>query len=379
MISLQKVTGIKGLTTLIRADYNVPFKNGKVVDARRIEASYATIDAVLKKGSTPILIAHLGDETATLRPVATVLSKRYKVVFITNDLFDTRTHEIISAVPSGTVILFENIRRYKGEEENDKGFAQTLASYGDLYVNDAFSVSHRTHASIVGVPKLLPSYAGLQLQAEIKALSAVLEKPTHPFLFILGGAKFSTKIPLLKKFATTADSIVIAGAIVNNFYAMAGFPVGDSVVEAGYETPIKEMLTDSKLLLPIDVMVTRAVSNKTKKIIVTPDEVQPGDVIVDIGPQSIELITEKIKKAKLVVWNGPTGWYEKGFTAGTLGLARALANAKATTIIGGGDTGAALESMLDSATNKKIFVSTGGGATLEYLSSGTLPGIKVLE
>ena len=379
MISLQKLNGIKGLRVLIRVDFNVPLKAGKIVDARRIEAAYATIDAVLKKGAVPLLVAHLGDAKESLRPIVAYLSKQYQIVFITNDLNDARTEEIIASVPKGTVILFENIRAYDGEEKNSTVFAKTLASYADVYINDAFSVSHRNHASVVGVPKLLPSYAGLQLQKEITALSFVLETPRHPFVFVLGGAKFSTKIPLLKRFAESADSIVIGGAILNNFYKVAGFPVGDSVVEAGYDAAIKVMLKNPKLLLPVDVIVTRTVSGKTKKIVLTPDEVQPGDVIVDIGPQSTDLITEKVTKAKLVVWNGPLGWYEKGFTAGTLALATTLATSTAQTIIGGGDTGAALESVLDGATNKKIFISTGGGATLEYLSKGTLPGIAALK
>lgn len=379
MISIKKLTGIKDLSVLVRVDYNVPIKNGKVLDTRRIESSYATIDAVLKKCGTPLLLAHCGDTTESLRSVATILSKRYNVVFVTNDLYDMRTHEIISTVPKGAVILFENIRRYEGEESNDKKFAELLASYGDVYVNDAFSVSHRKHASIVGVPKLLPAYAGIQLEKEIKALSAVIEKPLSPFLFILGGAKFSTKIPLLKKFATSADSIVVGGAILNNFYKTAAFPVGDSVIEEGYDVPVKTLLKNPKLLLPIDVVVSRVVFGKTKKITISPDEVQPGDVIADIGIQSTTLIGEKIKKAKLVVWNGPMGWYEKGFTAGTRALAQALSVSKTTTIIGGGDTAAAIESVLDTATNKKIFISTGGGATLDYLANGTLPGIKALE
>ncbi|MBY0328577.1 phosphoglycerate kinase [Patescibacteria group bacterium] len=378
MISIKKLTGIKDFSVLIRVDYNVPMKNGKVLDTRRIESSYATIDTVLKKGGIPLLLAHSGNSADSLRGVATVLSKHYNVVFVTNDLYDMRTHEIISTVPKGAVILFENIRRYEGEESNDKKFAELLASYGDVYVNDAFSVSHRKHASTVGIPKFLPSYAGVQLEKEIQALSSVIEKPISPFLFILGGAKFSTKIPLLKKFATSADSIVVGGAILNNFYKAAGFPVGDSVVEEGYDAPVKTLLKNPKLLLPIDVVVSRAVLGKTKKITISPDEVQPGDVIADIGVQSTTLIGEKIKKAKLVVWNGPMGWYEKGFTAATRALAQALSVSKATTIIGGGDTAAAIESVLDTATNKKIFISTGGGATLDYLANGTLPGIKAL-
>lgn len=375
MTPLQKIPSIKNQRVLIRVDFNVPLKNGKVADTRRIEAAYGTIDMVLKKGATPILLAHLGDGSESLRPVATVLSKRYKIVFIDNDLADKRTRDIVEQVPKGTVILFENIRGYEGEEKNDKVFAKVLASYGNAYVNDAFSVSHRKHASLVSVPKLLPSYAGLQLQAEIKALSSVVENPKHPFLFILGGAKFSTKIPLLKRFAQTADNVVIGGAILNNFYKTAGFPVGKSVVEEGYDKAIKPLLGNPKLLLPIDVIVARG----TKKVTLTPDEVEKEDVIVDIGPQSIALIAKKIEKAKLVVWNGPTGWYEKGFTKGTVSLAKAIVASRATAVIGGGDTGAALEKILTDTTSKRIFVSTGGGATLDYLANGTLPGIEALK
>ncbi len=375
MISVQKISNIKNKRVLIRVDFNVPLKNGKVADTRRIEAAYGTIDMILKKGATPILLAHLGEGSESLRPIATVLSKRYNIVFIDRDITDKQTHTIVAQVPKGTVILFENIRRYEEEEKNDKSFAKVLASYGDAYVNDAFSVSHRKHASIVGVPKILTAYAGMQLQAEVTALSSVVKNPKHPFLFILGGAKFSTKIPLLKRFAESADNIVIGGAILNNFYKTAGFPVGKSVVEEGYDKAIKPLLGNPKLLLPIDVIVIRG----TKKRAVTPDEVEKDDVIVDIGPQSIALIAKKIEKAKLVVWNGPTGWYEKGFTKGTVALAQAIVGSKATAVIGGGDTGAALEKVLTDATSKRIFVSTGGGATLDYLANGTLRGIEALK
>lgn len=381
MISVQKLSGIKNKRVLIRVDFNVPLKGTRVADARRIAAAYQTIDIVLKKGGIPILVAHLGDGTESLRPIATVLSKRYNIVFITNDLFDVRTHDIVAQVPKGTVILFENIRRYEGEESSDKktgqAFAKVLASYGDIYVNDAFSVSHRKHASIIGVPKILTGYAGIQLQAEVAALSHVVNSRKHPFLFILGGAKFSTKIPLLKRFADTADNIVIGGAILNNFYKTAGFPVGKSVVEEGYDKAIRLVLSNPKLLLPIDVIVARG----SKKVTLTPDAVENEDVIVDIGPQSIALIAKKIEKAKLVVWNGPTGWYEKGFTKGTIALANAIVASKATAVIGGGDTGAALEKILskDGAVSKRVFVSTGGGATLDYLANGTLPGIEALK
>ncbi len=375
MNSLSTLPKLSGTRVLVRVDFNVPFKGNKILDTRRIDASFKTIDAVLKKGGTPVLLAHLGkDGSQSLRPVATYLSKTYKIVFVTEDIMSAHMDEILAQVPLKTVVLMENIRRYTGEEANDKVFTKRLASFGSYYINDAFSVSHRAHATVVGIPAILPSFVGATLQREIDAESPVIESPKHPFVFILGGAKFETKIPLIARFIKSADSIVIAGAILNNFYKVAGFEVGDSVVEDGYDTQIKKLLKDPKLLLPIDLIVLRAGKKKTVSV----DEVIKGDIIADIGPRSVELISAKIAKAKLVVWNGPTGWYEKGFTKATVALANAVNASKAHIVIGGGDTGAVIEKTLGSSTNKKLFISTGGGATLDYLSKGTLPGIKAL-
>lgn len=374
MKSVKELPKLNGAKVLVRVDYNVPIVNGRIKDTRRITSSFETINIILKKGGTPILIAHLGDGTATLRPVATFLSKVYKIVFITHDITDPHIQTIIDKVPKGTIILLENIRRYAEEEKNDSTFAKTVAKLGQYYMNDAFSVSHRKHASIVGLPKYLPSFSGMQLQKEVAALSSVLHNKKHPFVFILGGAKFETKIPLLKRFTELADSVVIAGAILNSFYKEAGFPVGKSVVEDGFSKPIAALLKNPKVLLPPDCLVIR----KSKTITLTPDEVEAQDVIVDIGPQSIALISERIMKAKLVVWNGPTGWYEKGFVKATTMLAKACVESKAHTVIGGGDTGAVVEKIITKDT-KKLFVSTGGGATLDYLANGTLPGITALK
>lgn len=372
MKPLTTLPKLNGARVLVRVDYNVPFKGTKIVDTRRIDASFETIRMIIKKGGTPVLIAHLGDESASLRPVATYLSKSFKIVFVNHEVMDDAIYEILNQVPKGTVVLLENIRRYKEEEGNSASFAKRLAKLGSYYVNDAFSVSHRKHASVVGIPKLLPSYAGVQLVKEIRALTPVVERPAHPFLFILGGAKFATKIPLISRFIESADQVVIAGALLNSFYKTLGFEVGKSVVEDGYEGRIKSLAKKSNLLLPVDVLVVRG----TKKVVCTPDEIQKGDVIVDIGPQSVELITSKVAKAKLVVWNGPTGWYEKGFTKATTDIAKAIASSKAKAIIGGGDTGVVVEKAV--GESKNIFISTGGGATIDFLSTGTLPGIKAL-
>lgn len=392
MKSIKELPKLNGAHVLMRVDYNVPIVGSRIKDTRRIVSSFESINIILKKGGTPILIAHLGDGTATLRPVATFLSKTYKIVFITHDITDPHIKTIIDKVPKGTVILLENIRRYPGEEKNDVKFAKTVAKLGQYYVNEAFSVSHRKHVSFVGLPKYLPAFAGIQLQKEIAALSSVLHNKKHPFVFILGGAKFETKIPLLKRFTELADSVVIAGAIMNSFYKEVGFPVGKSVVEDGFSRPIAALLKNPKVLLPPDCLVirkgpssanplrrieARATAGEARTITVTPDEVEAQDVIVDIGPQSVALITEKIMKAKLVVWNGPTGWYEKGFVKATTALAKACVASKAHTVIGGGDTGAVVEKI--AVDSKKLFVSTGGGATLDYLANGTLPGIVALK
>lgn len=368
MKSIKSLPKLKGDKVIVRVDYNVPVVGNKIKDSRRIESSFESINIVLKKGGVPILLAHMGDEKATLKVVAKYLSKKYKVVFVED------YKNIPMKLPAKAVILIENIRKYEGEEKNDTTFAKSLASLGKYYVNDAFSVSHRPHASLVGIPRYLPSFVGISLMKEIEVLDKAIKNHKHPFLFILGGAKFGTKIPLLKRFINTADNVVISGAILNNFYKVSGFEVGKSVVEAGYDKEIKELLSNPKLLLPIDVTVLRG----NKSLNVTPEEVGKNDMIVDIGPRSIKMILEKIVKAKMLVWNGPTGFYEKGFTKGTVELAKCIAkNKKLMAIIGGGDTGAVIEKL--KIENKKVFVSTGGGATLDYLANGALPGIKALN
>lgn len=354
---------------LVRVDFNVPLKGNTILDTRRIDASFATIRALQKKGFQVLLLAHLGDGNPTLKPIAAYLAKHFKVTFVTD------MSKYSGETKKDVVVLFENIRRYSGEEKNDPQFAKLLATLADIYVNDAFSVSHRAHASVVGVAKYLPSYAGFQLEKEIKALSNLLHTTKHPFLFILGGAKFSTKIPLLKRFITTADQLVVAGAILNSFYKTAGFEIGSSVSEDGFEKEIKALLRSPKLLLPTDVLVLRG----KKRINVAISDIEKTDVIVDIGNVSVGQISEKIKKAKVIVWNGPTGWYERGFTGATVALAEAIKASKALTVIGGGDTGAVVEKTVGNTQSKKLFISTGGGATLDYLAKGTLPGIQSLK
>jgi phosphoglycerate kinase len=374
MKTISQIKPMSGKKALVRVDYNVPIKANKILDTRRIDASFATIRALQKKGLQVVLMAHLGDGKESLSPVAKYLAKHFDVKFVTSPIFSSDNKgAIIERLPKDTVILLENIRRYEEEEKNDKVFAKGLSKLGDVFVNDAFSVSHRKHASVVGVAKYLPSYAGLQLEKEIKNLSKLLDNKKHPFLFILGGAKFDTKIPLLKRFIDSADSVFVSGAIANSFFKVAGFEIGSSVAEDSNTTQIKKLLSSPKLLLPVDVVVLRV----NKKVTVSLTEILKGDVVVDIGLDTIRNVSEKIKKAKVVVWNGPTGWYEKGFSFGTTELAKAMKDSKAYILIGGGDTGAVVDKVV--GESKNIFISTGGGATLEYLAKGKLVGIQALK
>jgi len=348
---------IKGKTALVRVDFNVPIKNGKVEDDFRIKKALPTINFLIKKGAKVILITHLGEDgTASLDPVIKHFFK-------------------ISKLSKSKIEFFENIRKFPGEKKNDPAFAKKLSKLGDFYVNDAFSVSHRAHASVVGLPKYLPSYAGFQLEEEIKNLSRAIRNPKHPFLFILGGAKFSTKMPLIKKYLKLADYVFIGGALLNDFLKAKGYEVGKSLV---YDSKgIGDILKNNppaqagKLILPIDVVVKSGNKLINKKV----TEVQKNEIILDIGSDSIKTIGPYIKKSKLILWNGPLGKYEDRGDKATKKILNLISLSKAETIIGGGDL---VSCISKSKIKSNMFVSTGGGATLDFLANGTLPGIKAL-
>ncbi|HNW71339.1 MAG TPA: phosphoglycerate kinase [Candidatus Paceibacterota bacterium] len=351
MKSIKNLKNIKDKKILVRVDFNVPIKNKKVLDDFRIKKALPTIKFLQKKGAKVILISHLGKEgTESMKPVALCLKKYIKK----------------------NITLLENIRKYPGEEKNDPKFAKELAETGDIYVNEAFSVSHREHASVVGIPKYLPSYAGFQFEEEVKNLSNVVKNSKHPFLFILGGAKFSTKIPLIKKYIKLADYVFVGGAILNDFLKAKGYEIGKSLVDNS-DYDISSILKDKKLILPVDVIVKSGNILVNKKI----EEVDKNEIILDIGKESIKLVEEYIKKSKLILWNGPLGKYEDGGDVGTKKILKAIANSKAESIIGGGDIVSVISKL--KLEKKFSFVSTGGGATLDYLANGTLPGIKALE
>ena len=315
MRNVKQIKDLKNKTVVLRVDFNVPIKNGEVEDDFRIRKALPTIKFLLKKGAKIILMTHLGEDgSASLEPVI-------------------RRFWEISGFKKDQIKFFENVRKFTGEEKNDPIFAKKLASLGDIYVNDAFSVSHRTHASVVGISKYLPSYAGLQLEEEVKNLSRAF-KPKHPFLLILGGVKFETKLGVLDKFLQIADKIFIGGALVVKALKM---PVA----------------RNPKIIFPV------------------------GDpTALDANAETLEILKKEVKKAKLILWNGPLGNYENGFTKGTIELAKIISQSKAFSIIGGGDTVAVAKKV---GLKKFSFVSTAGGAILEFLSNGTLPGIKALE
>lgn len=372
MKSIKEAGALSGKRVIVRVDFNVPIINGKVRDDFRIKKALPTIEFLVKKGAKVILLAHLGEDgSASLEPIANTLKKYIAVSFIKTSLFSPITDEAVLDQKKGTVILLENIRREKAEKENTSSFGRALSRFGDIYVNDAFSVSHRVHASVVGIPKHIPSYAGFQLLDEVKHLSSVFTPP-HPFLCIFGGAKFETKVPLVKKFIREADTIFIAGALMNTFFKTKGYEVGQSLVEEG-NFGIPKLLKDTKIILPSDVVVAQGKVHK----VVSADRVSKDDVIVDIGTRSVEELQKLILRSKCILWNGPLGKYESGFGGATEKILKTIALSKAKSVIGGGDTVALVDKL---KLEKKLgFVSTGGGATLDFLAKGTLPGIKALK
>jgi 3-phosphoglycerate kinase len=380
MKTLKDIQYLDGVKVLVRVDFNVPIKNDKVVDDFRIRAALPTIKYLREKGAIVILMSHLeaaDGGNPTLEPVAGQLNKLgVETEFVKNYREVGQTIEKSnppaggqSQKSKGACFLLENLRFFKGEKKNDPKFVQELASLADIYVNDAFSVSHREHASVVGVPTFLPSYAGLQLESEIGHLSKAFD-PAHPFLFILGGAKFETKMPLVEKFSILADSIFIGGALANDLLKAQGKEVGTSRVSSA-PIDLSVIIANPKIFSCVDVAIA---DDGTKDI----DHIEADDVIADVGEETVELLREKISAAKFILWNGPFGIYEKGFTWGTEECARLISeNQSAMKIVGGGDTLAAI-SKLD-IESKFSFVSTGGGAMLDFLAKGTLPGIEVLK
>lgn len=368
---IQLVKNLSGKKVLLRLDLNVPIKDGVVQDDFRLKKSLETIEFLRKEGARLIIVSHIASGVShSLNAPLGYLAKFFPITFVV-DFQSPEGRNAINKMQPGDVVLLENIRHYPGETENDPEFAKQLASIADIYVNDAFSVSHRRHASIVGLPKQLPSYAGLLFQKELKELETAFHPP-HPFLFILGGAKFETKLPLIRKFLPIASFIFIGGALAHNFYRARGMEIGDSVVSQNI-FDLADMINDPKIVLPMDVVVETA----SGVVVKTPDEVRAGEKIFDAGPFTLQKLKALIGVSKFVLWNGPLGDYERGFQTGTMELARVLSESGVKSMVGGGDTLAVVSSL--QAESKFSFVSTGGGAMLEYLVQTSLPGIEALQ
>lgn len=383
IMKYKKITDadIKGKRVLVRVDYNVPLKDGKIVDDYKIRESLKTIKYLIKNKAKVVIISHLGrpiglDEKLRMRPVAERVSKLLgKKVQYAKEYIGPIINKKINKMHPGEVMLLENIRFNEGEEFNDKIFSKKLAGLCDVYVNDAFAVSHREQASVVGVTKHVPSYAGLLLDEEVSELSKLL-RPKKPFIVILGGAKLSTKLKLIKSMLKTADKILIGGAMAFTFFKAKGAEVGTSLVEEKFFSEAKKLLKDKKIILPIDFIV--AENSESKKGILV-KEISKDMMGLDIGEETTSLFAGEIKKAKSIFWNGPMGCVEnKAFAEGTYEIAREIAKMKnkATTIVGGGDTVKIIDKL--GLMNKYTFVSTGGGASTSFLA-GEMPGLKALE
>ncbi len=362
----------QGKKVLLRVDFNVSIKDGQVADSFRISRIIPTIKTLTDAGARVILLAHIDDkEGGTLEPAARFLVATFPRLFFVKDIMSEEASRAVNGMKNGDVILFENLRKWEGEKKNDLQFVQYLATFGDIYMNDAFSVSHRPHASIVGLPTVLPSYFGYEFKKEVEHLSQAFD-PHRPFLVVIGGAKFDTKVPLVSKFLDIADLVLVGGAIANDFIKAKGNFVGDSLVSEKEPDGIQDIIHHNKLITPLDVYTVYRGERKNKHI----NEVGVGERIVDIGERTIKMLKVAVEESEFVLWNGPLGKIEEGSVGSTEAFAKILAGSKAISIIGGGDVVSVDDKL--GVMDKFHFISTGGGAMLDFLADETLVGIEVL-
>ena len=382
---------LAGKKVLLRCDFNVPQDKatGEITSDKRIVASLPTIQYLLDHGAAVIACSHLGKpkgewkESLTLAPVAKRLSELLgKPVIFAKDIVGEDAKAKAAALQPGEILLLENLRFEKGEEKNDPEFAKQLASLADVYVSDAFGPVHRAHASTAGVAAYLPAYAGLLVEKELSVMGKALENPKRPFVAILGGAKVSDKIGVIQNLLDKADTIMIGGGMAYTFLKAMGYSVGDSLLEADKVDFAREMIEQAQkknvmFLLPVDTAIHTKFENTNEFMTVDVSMIPDGYMGLDIGPQTVELFSAAIRQAGTIVWNGPMGVYEfSAFAAGTEAVAKAVAESNAITIVGGGDSAAAVEKL--GYADRMTHISTGGGASLEFLEGKDLPGVACL-
>ena len=384
---------VKGKRVLVRVDFNVPMHDGAVADVSRIERNAPTITEIADKGGRVVLLSHYGrpkgrDPKESLKPVAAAVAAIIgRPIGFADDCVGEVAERAVAALKPGDILCLENTRFHPGEETNDIDFAKRLARLGDIFVDDAFSVAHRAHASVEAIAHLLPAHAGRAMQEELEALDMALHAPARPVAAIVGGAKISTKLDLLGNLMTHVDTLIIGGAMANTFLLALGKPVGKSLVEPDLVATARDILAKAKaggrrIVLPVDVVVAPKLASGVAPRVVAADAVGATDMILDIGPRSVEQAISVLARSKTLVWNGPFGAFEHApFDAGTVAVAEAAAELTAdgrlVSIAGGGDTMAALN--LAGVTARFTYVSTAGGAFLEWLEGKTLPGVEVLK
>ncbi len=384
---------LKGKKVVMRVDFNVPLKNGTITDDNRIVQAMPSMNYVLEHGGLLILLSHLGrpkgepDDAFSLKPVADYLSEKMDcAVHFADDCIGEKATDAIGKAKPGEVVLLENVRFHAGETKNDSALSKKFASLGDVFINDAFGSSHRAHCSVAGITEFLqPAAAGYLLEKEIRFLSDSINDPKRPFTAVLGGAKVSDKIGVIQNLIAKVDAIIIGGGMAYTFMKAKGLPVGNSLVEEDKVKLAGELIKEAasnnvKLMLPVDSVVAKEFSNESEHKVVDEDGIEEGWMALDIGPETTKLYCAEVGNSKTVIWNGPMGVFEmENFNKGTFALARAMADATsdgAITIIGGGDSASAIKQAgLESDVSH---VSTGGGASLEYLEGKVLPGISSL-